>query len=213
LLPNLSWSLPSGHPSISLHPCQPRSHSVDSTMSAVGTIFHPAYVHQDLWHHDDLEPDLGPTGSDIRRTGGHQISKSPDKCFSFIRLMDLSPSELSTAVVTCGLSLWLDSRWRSTTGAKVLGHTLLPTSFDRIFRTSFPYDQMVPYLSLWYLISYSHLFVPRYKPSGWGCFSYFAEDEPDFTAPSVATDFLKPMCIPKVSYPSQRKYTVTHLLS
>ncbi|KAG5442347.1 putative DNA helicase ino80 [Clonorchis sinensis] len=198
LIPNLSWSVPGAHTSISLHSCQPRSDSLDSTVSAVGTIFHPAYVHQDLWHHDDLEPDVGPPGSDIRHTGGHQITESPDKCFSFIRLMDLSPSELSTAVVTRGLSLWLDSRWRSTTGAKVLGHTLLPASFDRISRTSFIYDQMVPYLSLWYLISYSHLFVPRYKPSGWGCFSYFAEDEADFTAPSIATDFLKPMCVPKV---------------
>ncbi|KER21238.1 hypothetical protein T265_10398 [Opisthorchis viverrini] len=196
LIPNLSWSLPGGPTSISLHPDQPRSDPLDFTVS---TIFHPAYVHQDLWHHDDLEPDLGPAGSDIRRTGGHQRTESPDKCFSFIRLMDLSPSELSTAVVTRGLSLWLDSRWRSTTGANALGHTSLPTSFDRSSRIhSFIYDQMVPYLSLWYLISYSHLFVPRYKPSGWGCFSYFAADEPDFTAPSIATDFLKPMCIPKV---------------
>ncbi|KAK4473025.1 hypothetical protein MN116_004219 [Schistosoma mekongi] len=50
-------------------------------------LYHPFHVHEDLWHHDNEEPDLGPTCMlNQRKTCTH----FPSKCFSFTRLLGLS---------------------------------------------------------------------------------------------------------------------------
>ncbi|THD26396.1 INO80 [Fasciola hepatica] len=65
------------------------------------SIFHPAHVHADLWHHDDLEPDLGPESTEKQATLiGPMNSTYPSKCFSFSRLLRFSVQELCLIACT-----------------------------------------------------------------------------------------------------------------
>uniref|UniRef100_A0A183A7A7 Chromatin-remodeling ATPase INO80 n=1 Tax=Echinostoma caproni TaxID=27848 RepID=A0A183A7A7_9TREM len=110
LLPGLSWThtgIRTQLPGVSLPawPIDSLTYLTADQLAAVVhwfSIFHPAHVHADLWHHDDLEPDLGPWSEQVTPQIGSNRTDSvhPSKCFSFSRLLDLSVQELCLIACT-----------------------------------------------------------------------------------------------------------------
>ncbi|CAH8438016.1 unnamed protein product [Schistosoma intercalatum] len=64
-------------------------------------LHHPCYIHEDLWHHDNEEPDLGPS---CIVNQSRPCTNYPSKCFSFTRLLGLSVNEYVKIIQTGGFS-------------------------------------------------------------------------------------------------------------
>ncbi|CAH8435177.1 unnamed protein product [Schistosoma turkestanicum] len=65
-------------------------------------LHHPYYIHDDLWHHDNEEPDLGPRNCKLNQI--KSCTNYASKCFSFTRLLGLSVNEYVKMIRTGAVS-------------------------------------------------------------------------------------------------------------
>ncbi|KAA3672360.1 DNA helicase INO80, partial [Paragonimus westermani] len=232
LLPHVSWSQRSSQTSLTgtqvpVWPVANQPHLCAmqaATIVRLFALFHPAHVHADLWHHDDLEPDLGPAGESHLRPSSGGFA---EKCFSFSRLMGLSPSDLVLALVTSGLSLTLSPKRLNLTELVVMQsdlaianssalqpvaphrsilsnpplllQPLFPSSAQRL-SPSFPSTRS-PRLSkfwLWDVEPGSQLFTLRCPAVGWESVFPDHMDEYLSTSGSLLLSTLSSLFIPKV---------------
>ncbi|CAH8501163.1 unnamed protein product, partial [Dicrocoelium dendriticum] len=82
-------------------------------------IFHPSYIQEDLWHRDAIETEIE---SPTKDSANHVM-----KCFSFARLMGLSPCEMAMAVSSFGTFLLSDTSRRRVNELVALAHLLRDT--------------------------------------------------------------------------------------
>lgn len=80
-------------------------------------IFHPYYVQEDLWHNSDEQERVQE--STIETSTNHVV-----KCFSFARLMGLSPCDLAMAASSFGTSLLSDASMKRINELVALAHLL-----------------------------------------------------------------------------------------
>ncbi|CAH8440751.1 unnamed protein product [Schistosoma rodhaini] len=85
--------------SISLYDCYPIGLFI--IIAKYFYLHHPCYIHEDLWHHDNEEPDLGPS---CMVNQMRSCTNYPSKCFSFTRLLGLSVNEYAKIIQTGSFS-------------------------------------------------------------------------------------------------------------
>ncbi|CAH8491783.1 unnamed protein product [Schistosoma rodhaini] len=84
---------------ISLYDCYPIC--LFTIIAKYFYLHHPCYIHEDLWHHDNEEPDLGPS---CMVNQMRSCTNYPSKCFSFTRLLGLSVNEYAKIIQTGSFS-------------------------------------------------------------------------------------------------------------
>ncbi|CAL8102832.1 unnamed protein product [Calicophoron daubneyi] len=196
LLPCLSWNHLTGEELSGSHlHSWPVDHHCGLPTSALALItrlfavFHPAHIHADLWKNNE------------RNDQPDENSVSKSKCFSFSRLMGLSPYELSVAAITNGASLLVDRRitgylklillrqiFDSESDGELgpqqqispLLRCFPPTCFERMRCSSASAFRSMVDLSLWPLQPDEGQWVPRFQASPW-----------DLTSPATSMELLR----------------------